>query len=115
MPGSFGASTQTVWQRHRQDGEELILAIHADGLRSFHRATVLRWILAGKIPAIKIGRRFLTCQSLVDEWISTGKAANNTPYQGAPIQGAKRPSPKTTGGEAHAQALESLRKKGLIS
>lgn len=111
-------STQVVWQRHRANGEALILAIHADGLKTFHRATVLRWVMSGKIPAIKIGRRFLTCQSLVDEWIGSGKAANNEPYHEAAKPATKsksKPRPKKSKAkDAHATAIESLRKKGLM-
>lgn len=107
-------SAQVIWQRHRENGEPLILAIHAEGLRSFHRATVLRWVLTGKIPAIKIGRRFWTTQSLVDEWIPGGKAGNPS-REVAPPQG--KPGPKRGKGsaQAHTKAVESLRKKGLMN
>jgi excisionase family DNA binding protein len=108
-------SAQNVWQRHRNNGEPLVLAIRSEGLKSFNRATVLRWILAGKIPAIKIGRRFWTTQSLVDEWIVGGKAANSEPYQSAsPPKAKPGPKPKKSAPDTHAQACENLRKKGLM-
>ncbi len=108
-------ASQVIWQRHRENGEPLILAIHAEGLRGFHRATVLRWVLSGKIPALKIGRRFLTTQSLVDEWVSGGRAASPPKAETKAVEvrlGRRGAKPKTN---AHAEAVEILRKKGLMN
>lgn len=109
-------SAQVVWTRHREGGEPLILAIKAEGLKGFNRSTVLRWIMSGKIPAIKIGRRFWTVQSLADEWISSGRAANNSPYQPAALpKGKPGPKPKKPAADAHAEAVESLKRQGLMN
>ncbi len=101
-------SAQTIWQRHRENGEPLILAIHAEGLRGFHRATVLRWVLSGKIPALKIGRRFLTTQSLVDEWVGGGRAGGEPKTWAMPEKA--KPGPKLTKANLtdHAAAVARL-------
>lgn len=101
-------SAQVIWQRHRENGEPLILAIHAEGLRGFHRATVLRWVLSGKIPALKIGRRFLTTQSLVDEWVGGGKAASQSKPEAAPEKAKAGPKKAKANGIDHAQAVARL-------
>jgi excisionase family DNA binding protein len=101
-------NTQAIWQRHRENGEPLILAIHAEGLRGFHRATVLRWVLSGKIPALKIGRRFLTTQSLVDEWVGGGKAGGQS--KACIVPEKAKPGPKSTKANLndHAAAVARL-------
>ncbi len=108
-------SAQAVWTRHRESGEPLILAIKAEGLKQFHRATVLRWIISGKIPAVRMGRRYLTCQSLVDEWAGSGKAGSTIPAPSLHSQAKPGPKPKKTPPDAHAEAVADLRAKGLMN
>lgn len=101
-------ASQVIWQRHRENGEPLILAIHAEGLRGFHRATVLRWVLSGKIPALKIGRRFLTTQSLVDEWVGGGKAASQSNTSTMPEKAKPGPKKAMASSNEHEKAMARL-------
>ena len=114
---STAITSQIIWQRHLA-GEPLILAIHAIGLKGMNRATVLRWILSGRVPAIRMGRRYLTVQSAVDELAISGQL-------GAPLPkvqpDSRRPAKKTKSKgkkparDSHTEAIENLRRKGLMN
>lgn len=43
--------------------------------------TVYRWIEAEKIPCHKVGRQWRFKASEVDEWILTGKAADDSKFK----------------------------------
>ena len=44
---------------------------------SVGKDTIYKWIDQRKMPAHKVGRRWMFQKSEVDHWIKTGKAADN--------------------------------------
>jgi hypothetical protein len=61
-----------VFLERVNNGEEPILLNDHPVLRKLHRSTVIRWVLAGKLPAVRIGKKFFTLPSLISECILSG-------------------------------------------
>ncbi len=55
-----------------ENGEEPILAIKSPLLKHLNRATVFRWIMNGKLPAVRMGRQFFTVSSAIRESLLAG-------------------------------------------
>ena len=55
-----------------ENGEEPILAIRSPLLRHLNRATVFRWVMNGKLPAVRMGRQFFTVHSAIRESLLAG-------------------------------------------
>jgi len=51
-------------------GEALIIATKHPLLRRIHRSNVIRWILSGRLCALRIGRSYYTTDNLVRECLS---------------------------------------------
>lgn len=60
-------------------GENLVHPGKHPLLRGAHRSAVVRWILSGKLPALKVGSRYFTTDSLVREFVARGRTAPPTP------------------------------------
>jgi len=84
-------------------GEQLLKATSSPVLKFVHRATVTRWILKGKIPCIRVGKSFLTVNSLIIEALGRLDDLKNGPK--AEIETTNR---------AHLDAVESLKRRGVI-
>lgn len=104
---------QKVYDRHNA-GEELILAIRHPFLRRFHRNTVLRWISAGRLETMRIGRSFYTVDSLVKEAIVSDRLADES----LPPPPRQKPGPKPkrakVGASAHSEAVADLKRRGMM-
>ena len=81
-------------------GEEMLRIFNVPCLKHFNRATVWRWAKAGKFPTIRFGRDYFTVASLVNEYFAD---LNKTK---ADLKKEARAS--------HEQAMEKLRKRGLV-
>lgn len=80
-------------------GETLIKASKSRYLRHVHRATVIRWILKGRIPALKLGRDWVSTENLI------GKALEKN--------SAVKPD-LNDGNRLHLEAIERLKARGVI-
>jgi hypothetical protein len=73
-----------------ENGEEPILAIKSPLFRHLSRATIFRWIMSGKLPAVRMGRQFFTVPSAVRESLLAG--ALEDPVAKVPKKGTASPS-----------------------
>jgi hypothetical protein len=55
-----------------ESGEEPILAVDYPAFRHLNRATVFRWLMAGRLPAVRMGRQFFTTASTAREALLSG-------------------------------------------
>jgi hypothetical protein len=55
-----------------ESGEEPILAVSYPAFRSLNRATVFRWLMSGRLPAVRMGRKFFTTASVARETLLSG-------------------------------------------
>ena len=81
-------------------GEPLVRVYSIPCLKPLNQATIWRWCLKGKIPALRLGRDFFTVESLVHEAIA---AENASPSD---VQ--------TAGSLRHESAMASLRARGVL-
>ena len=81
-------------------GEPLVRVYAIPCLKPLNQATIWRWCLKGKIPALRLGRDFFTVESLVHEAIA---AENASPSD---VQ--------TAGSLRHESAMASLRARGVL-
>ncbi len=63
--------SQTVLERI-ESGEEPILAVSYPAFRNLNRATVFRWLMSGRLPAVRMGRKFFTTASVAREALLSG-------------------------------------------
>ncbi len=87
---------------------ELVPLCTVGVLKGFSPATVCRWALSGRIPAIRIGRRILTHDTLVREALAAAIIPQR--IDPATTKPVGPPAQKTLGHEA---AKNSLKKRGL--
>lgn len=55
-----------------EGGEDAILVIKHPLLKHLNRVTVFRWIMMGRLPAVRIGRQFFTVPSIIREVLLAG-------------------------------------------
>jgi hypothetical protein len=77
-------------------GAALISIQRSSLLKDFHRSTVIRWILKGRLPACRCGSRWFTTECLIRDFL------------------AEMNRPKEPKGAKHINALEKLRAEGLL-
>ena len=81
------------------NGDPIIKVLTSKFLRHLNRATVVRWINQKRIPALKLGKN----------WVST---------EGLIFQALKQSTTKTVDpaskNESHEKAVESLKRRGVI-
>ena len=92
-------AAQTILHRVT-GGEEMLRIFNVPCLKHFNRATVWRWAKAGKFPTIRFGRDYFTVASLVNEYYAY---LNKT-----------KADLKKEAKASHEQAMEKLRKRGLV-
>ncbi len=80
---------------------ELVPVGTIKSLKSFAPATVCRWCLTGKLPAIRVGRRILTHPDLVRDALAGFVIKPNPP---------EKPGPKLPGVQ---ESKDRLRARGL--
>ena len=51
-------------------GETLVLAISHPLLRHVNRSTVMRWVLVGKLPALRLGKKHFTSDAAVRQMMA---------------------------------------------
>ena len=68
-------------------GETLVLAISHPLLRHVNRSTVLRWLLVGKLPAVRLGKIQFTSDAAVRQMMAD--AAEVAPTQSVKDRNAK--------------------------
>ena len=101
MSEKFDAKTMIMGRVEK--GELLIKTLKSPHLQMLSRATVVRWIQRGKLPAIKLGRNYFSTNSVVVEALE--KLAI------PPKQTDKHIEPDN---QLHEQALEKLKAKGIL-
>jgi len=81
-------------------GEPLLRVFKIPILRAMNQATIWRWCVKGRVPAVRLGRDWFACESLVNERLAEHNA---TPAD-----------VKAAGSASHEKAMESLRARGLL-
>ena len=60
-------------------GETLVLAISHPLLRHVNRSTVMRWIIQGKLPALRLGKKHFTSDAAVRQMLADSAVVAPSP------------------------------------
>lgn len=67
---AFSQSAEVV--SRIENGEEPILVIRHPLLKHLNRCTVFRWVMQGKLPAVRMGRQFFSTGTIIREALLAG-------------------------------------------